>query len=68
VHGGTQQLGIFGLKLQLPLFHFIQQAVEVLAKLVELFDTPSFTRREKLRLVRTSWTTSVMFCIAVTMP
>ena len=42
MHGGTQQLGVFRLELELPLLHLIQKAVEVLTKLVKLFDTAVF--------------------------
>ena len=35
-------MGIFRLKLKLPLLHLIQEAVEVFTKLVKFFDTPIF--------------------------
>ena len=42
MHGGTHQLGILLLQPQLPLFHFIQQTVEIFTKAMKFFDTSFF--------------------------
>ncbi|MNI91114.1 hypothetical protein D3C73_1487310 [compost metagenome] len=38
VQRGAQQLSIFGLQAQLPLFHLIQQTIKVLGKQMKLFN------------------------------